>query len=88
MCPSSVKTASSPFGVDPTFIVGSNVYDGYAVDALPETGGTERDERLKSPRDGSTPWQFDESVGEDAAEFAVSGCITEGEFERRAVATT
>mmetsp|Transcript_10574 Transcript_10574/g.42685 ORF Transcript_10574/g.42685 Transcript_10574/m.42685 type:complete len:2274 (-) Transcript_10574:246-7067(-) len=77
VCPSSVKTASAPFGVDPTFVVGSQVYDAATQSMLccrPEDGAVLNATNASSPPAAPAAGlndDADDDVGADDGAFAV-----------------
>ena len=86
VCPSSVKTASSPFGVDPTFIVGSNVYDAATQSKLccrPETGAVLNATNASSPPAAGSNNDADDDVGGRTARLPSRRCILQEERVER-----
>jgi len=75
VCPTAEKTTSTAFGVDPTFVVGSQVYDPLVQSLLccrPEEGAVVNVTNASSPAAASpAPGAAADDLGADGGAFAV-----------------
>jgi hypothetical protein len=75
VCPTAEKTTSTAFGVDPTFVVGSQVYDPLVQSLLccrPEEGAVVNVTNASSPAAASpAPGAAADDIGADGGAFAV-----------------